>query len=95
MSSRLPSVEFAAAEVFAVGVTGVRADGDAVLVGQRERPRDLARPAGVQPAADVRGRDERHQLGVEAGPFTQVRVQVDLHGALWYRTFGGETVARG
>src|SRR5207248_4722497 len=47
--------------------------------GQRERFRNLIRAAGVQSAANVRGGDQRHQLGVEAGPLPEVRVEVDLH----------------
>ena len=78
----ITEVQFAAAEVFAIGIAGMGTDGDAMLVGQRERPGNLARPARMQPAANVRGRDERHQFGIEAGTFTEVRVEVDLHGGI-------------
>ena len=74
--------QFPTAEVLAVGVARMRADGDAMLVGERERPGDLPRPTRMQPAADIRGRDERHQLGIKAGPLAQVRVEVDLHGGI-------------
>src|SRR5438552_99178 len=54
-------------------------DHDSVLLREFEGLTANRRSAGVEAATNIRGRDERHQLGVEAGSFAQVRVQVDLH----------------
>src|SRR5262249_12117978 len=48
-----------------------------VLLRQLQRGPHPVRVAGVPPAADVRGGNQRHQGRVGTGPFAQVRVQVD------------------
>src|SRR3990170_4580016 len=66
---------------------GVRADLDAGLRRQLDRPTHHVRVAGVEPARDVDGRDVAHQLGVVSEPprseaLAHVAIDVDLvcHG---------------
>ena len=72
-------VQFAAAEVFAVGEAGVGAGVDAVTDGGAQGGQCVGRAAGVEAAGDVGRRDERHQLGVERAAFAEVAVEVDVH----------------
>ena len=68
-----------------VGKPGMRANGDAVLPGQRDRFAHDCRIPGVKAAGDVRRRHVRHDRGVlpeDVAPndFTDVGVQIDSHG---------------
>ena len=68
---------FAPAEVFAIGVAGMRAGSDAMRGTQSQRRADRVRVAGMRAAGDVGGRDQRHELGVVAAAFAEVAVEVD------------------
>ena len=71
--------EFEAAEVCGVRIAGMRAHGDAVLAGERERVAHGGFVAGMGAAGDVCGGDERHQFGVVWRAFAEIAIQVEVH----------------
>jgi hypothetical protein len=71
--------KLAPAELFAVGITRMRAYMHAMPGRQLERGMRRRRIAGVEAATDIGGGNERHQLWIAAAAFPQVAVQVEVH----------------
>jgi hypothetical protein len=74
--------EFTPAKVLTVGVTGMRTNLNTMFQRQPKRGMRRRRVARMEAAADIGGRDQRHQIGVRPAALTQIAVQVDIHKEL-------------
>ncbi|MPM66088.1 hypothetical protein SDC9_112995 [bioreactor metagenome] len=81
---RRVDIQVAAAKTDKVAIADVRADGDAIGGGHRQRSADARRVAGMETAGDVRARDRGEHRGVIDRPtpeaFTHVAVEIDTCG---------------